>query len=84
MNIFQINKTLLIRRKELCLTQSELALRAGVSRRTIIAMESGESDIGLLRFVRILQSLGLEMELPVRQKRPTDDQLAELFKDDDE
>ena len=44
------------------LTQAGLALEAGVSKRTIERMESGES-VQLTSFVRILRSLGLAERL---------------------
>jgi len=84
MNPPEMIEILLARRRELQLTQSELAQRAGVSRRTIIALESGDTDIGMLRFIRILESLGLRISLQKDAPRPTESELRNMFKDDDE
>lgn len=72
------------RRRELGLTQAELARRANVSRRTIIAFEGGESDIGLQRLMRMLLALDLTLHLRDGIGRPNESELRSLFKDDDE
>lgn len=83
MDLPELLKGIRARRKTLHMTQIDLALRAGVSRRTIISLESGDTDIGLFRFFRVLRSLGLEMDLQIRTKRPVESQLKDMFKDDD-
>lgn len=84
MDTIKIIETLVSRRKELGVTQTELARRAGVSRRTIHAIESGEADVGLRRLVRLLRSLDLSIEISPGTGRPTESQLAHIFRDDDE
>jgi y4mF family transcriptional regulator len=49
------------RRVELGLNQGELSLVAGVSRRTIHAIEHGKPTIQLAALVAVLQAVGLEL-----------------------
>jgi len=54
----EIGQRLAKRRVEMNLTQSELSLKAGVSKRTIERLESGQST-QLSSFIRIIRSLNL-------------------------
>lgn len=72
------------RRHALGMTQEQLARRSGVSRRTIIAMEAGETDIGISRLVRVLDAMDLALAIIPRAGRPTESQLRDVFKEDDE
>jgi predicted transcriptional regulator len=72
------------RRRALALTQDELSRRSGVSRRTIIAMEAGQTDIGISRLARLLDAMDLALAVVPRASRPTESQLRDIFKDDDE
>jgi y4mF family transcriptional regulator len=49
------------RRAELELDQSELSLVAGVSRRTVHAIEHGKPTIQLAVLVAVLQAVGLDL-----------------------
>jgi len=71
------------RRRELGLTQEQVAARADISRRTLIALEAGEADIGLRRLLRIVMVLGLDLELRPAASRPSEDQLRDIFRDDE-
>jgi DNA-binding XRE family transcriptional regulator len=51
------------RRKELKLTQQELADRTGTKRAYISRIEKGETDMQLSSFIRIAHALGLECTL---------------------
>lgn len=87
MDTREIIATIIAERKDKGLTQSELAKKAHISRRSIIDMESGPAgkhDIGLRKLQRILSTLGLEITLRKASARPTESELAEMFKDDDE
>jgi transcriptional regulator with XRE-family HTH domain len=46
------------------LTQSQLANRAGVGRRTIVRLESGDSTVTVENLLRVLRALGLLDALP--------------------
>lgn len=83
MDATDIGKTITQKRKELLLTQQELADRSGVSRRTLIELEHGRNEIGLRKLLRILLSLGLQLDLRSTSTRPTEDKLREIFADDD-
>lgn len=50
-------------RKEAGLTQSELALRLGVSQQTYSAMERNADKVGAARLLKLLNILGVEMAL---------------------
>lgn len=58
------------RRKDLGISQAELARCAGVSRKWIYEFEGGKptAEFGLL--LRVLDELGLELELSARSKSP--------------
>jgi len=45
------------------MTQAELAEAAGLHRKTIYQFESGESDVSLGRFMKILQVLELSLQV---------------------
>jgi transcriptional regulator with XRE-family HTH domain len=70
-------------RKAADLSQTDLAMRAKVSRATINALENGRAgDIGFSKLNRILAVIGLELELRAcSSQRPT---LDELLKDNED
>lgn len=51
------------RRKELKMTQQQLADAAGTQRSYIARIERGETDIQLSSFFRLLSAMGLSMDL---------------------
>ena len=60
MDIRSLGKTISARRRSLGLTQERLAKMAGLSRRTIQALEAGTlQDLGFERVARTLGVLGL-------------------------
>jgi transcriptional regulator with XRE-family HTH domain len=71
-------------RKQHKLRQAEVAVKAGVSRSTIDALENGRaSEIGYSKLIRILAVLGLELELgPMNAKRPTIEDLLKEQEND--
>ncbi len=63
-------------RKEAGLTQSEVALRLGVSQQTYSAMERNADKVGTARLLKLLNILGVELALekspsPVPDPDPT-------------
>ncbi len=72
------------RRKQLGLTQAQLVARAGISRRTLVAIESGKHDIGIRKLMRLLDSIGLTLSLKEGKDRPGESELRDLFKEEDE
>lgn len=72
------------RRRELKLTQEELAQRSQVSRSTLNAFLSGRSDIGLRRLERLTVSLNLSLRLMPSLGRPTVEDIEEMFHEKDE
>jgi len=77
-------QTIIDRRKELGITQTQLAELAQISRRTIIEFESGKTSISLRRLTRILYSLDMTLTIKPGGSRPSESELRELFKDVDE
>ena len=53
------------RRKELGMTQKELAERVGRERTYINRIEKGETDLQLSSFIRIAEALGIMLRLDV-------------------
>lgn len=82
-DINTLTQTIIERRKLVRLTQADLADRAQVSRRTIIDFESGASDIGARRLMRILFALNLSLEVNPASVRPVESELLAVFRDDD-
>lgn len=54
------------KRKELKMTQKQLAERIGRERTYINRIEQGETDIQLSTFIRIAEALGIDISLNVR------------------
>ena len=63
----ELGRTIASRRKALRLGQEELAELAGVSVRFLRAVEHGKTSVRLDKLVDVLDALGLELALPVRQ-----------------
>ena len=61
------------RRKQMRLTQEEVARRVGVSRRWVYQLEQGKASAELGLVLRLLQALGLQVEIRpegARSERP--------------
>jgi len=80
-SIQSVGQQIAAARQERGLRQADLAIRAGLSRATIDALENGRvSDIGISRLGRVLAAVGLELSVgPATNQRPT---LDELLKED--
>lgn len=65
------------RRKALRLRQSDIAVRAGVSRATLDALENGRlGELGFAKVARILAAVGLDLRLAeAGPRRPTLEEL---------
>lgn len=85
MDLQFIGKRIAVKRRQLGLTQVDLALRAAVSRATVEALENGRSsELGFSKIIRILSALGMELELREQTgRRPTLDQLIEAKEEED-
>lgn len=65
------------------LTQSDLAARAGVARRTVIELEQG-GGITLVNLEKILRSIGLNLVAqPIAPAKPTLDQILAENEEED-
>jgi transcriptional regulator with XRE-family HTH domain len=72
------------RRKKLKLSQAALAVKAGVSRATLDALENSRAgELGFAKLTKLLVALGLELKLQVAStQRPSLDQLLQEDRDD--
>lgn len=77
-----IQKIVQERRKELGLTQAELARRAHLSREMIVRFEGGVHDIGLRKLLRILGSLDLAISVRPSAEPPVLEELDRIFAED--
>jgi len=59
----QLGQALLAARKQLRLTQSHLALAAGVGVRFIVDLEAGKPTVRLEHVLRVIEALGGEINL---------------------
>lgn len=66
------------RRRELGLTQAELATRAGVSRKWVYEFEAGKPAAELRLILRALDALGLTLELGSQDDARSTSTLADL------
>lgn len=77
MNVFEIGVAIRAARKSKDLTQAQLALEAGLSRQTVIQLESGEySEIGIRKVMNVLSILDLHLEVGGSARAP------QLFEDE--
>jgi transcriptional regulator with XRE-family HTH domain len=72
-DLADLGKRIARRRRELRLTQAELAQRAGLSRATIAALETGKlGELGMNKGARLLDTLNLELRVSEANRgRPT-------------
>jgi len=59
----QLGQTLRAARKQLGLTQSQLALAAGVGLRFIVDLEAGKPTLRLVNVLRVIEALGGDLNL---------------------
>lgn len=79
MNMIELGQAILLRRKQLSLSQAQLAAANGMSRATISALENGRlAELGIRKVLAICATLGLAVELTEVSTRPT---LRELIKE---
>lgn len=62
----ELGHTIALRRKQLGVTQDDLAGLAGVSVRFLSSLERGKPTVRLDTLVAVLDALGLELRTPVR------------------
>jgi len=79
--LFDIGEKIKKERKQRGITQVKLARDLGISRTTIIQIESGTiQEIGVRKLIRILDYLGLEFQVRAAGSPPTLDELREESK----
>jgi transcriptional regulator with XRE-family HTH domain len=84
LDLISIGQQVSERRKQLKLSQLELAQKAGISRATVEALENARSgELGFSKLTRLLAVLGLELKLQTASShRPTLDELLREDRDD--
>lgn len=76
--LFDIGEKIRKERKRRNITQVKLARDLGISRTTVIQIESGTiQEIGVRKLIRILDYLGLELRVRAAGLPPTLDELRE-------
>ena len=60
---FGVGRALAARRRELCLSQSQVAEEAGINQADISRIENGKSNVTVETLERVLQVLNLQLEL---------------------
>ena len=70
----QLGNVLRVARKQLGLTQPQLALAAGVGVRAIVELEAGKPTLRLEHVLRVIDALGGEVQLSGLQAVAADDQ----------
>lgn len=76
--LFDIGEQIRQARKDRHLTQTALATALGMSRATISQLERGTvQDIGIRKVVRLLEYLGLTLQVRPKGRPPTLDELRE-------
>jgi len=80
MDLAELGEAIRQRRRELGLTQAQLAEQGGLHRTTLIALENGQIlELGVNRLLRLLESLGLTLRTaPAATYRPTMDELSAM------
>lgn len=66
------------RRRDLGLSQAELAVRAGVSRKWIYQFEAGKPTAELRLILRVLEALGLILDVTYDEQAPGGRQTRDL------
>lgn len=84
LDLISVGTQIAARRRNLNLSQSALARKAGISRATLDALENGRAgELGFSKLTRLLAALGLELRLQAATaQRPTLDELLEEDRDD--
>ncbi|GAB3051508.1 hypothetical protein GCM10027214_12710 [Stenotrophomonas tumulicola] len=59
-------------RREACLTQAELAVRAGLNRQKLVELEQGKPGVAIATYAVALAALGLEMTVQPKRVRLVD------------
>ena len=67
MNLFEIGRSITVRRKQLKLRQDDLAEMSGVTVRTIYNIEEGKGNPSLNTLSRLCDILGLEINVNIKQ-----------------
>ena len=63
-----IGEMILIHRRRLNASQSDVAKRAGVSRNTLSALENGDMNIKLLTLIKVVSAMGLNIRIQFHPK----------------
>jgi transcriptional regulator with XRE-family HTH domain len=84
LDLISIGAQIADRRRKLKLSQAALAVKAGVSRATLDALENGRAgELGFAKLTKLLVALGLELKLQVASsQRPSLDELLQEDRDD--
>jgi transcriptional regulator with XRE-family HTH domain len=79
-----LRQTFIDRRLALQMTQAALAAAAGLTQKTVSDFETAKTSITLANLGRLLAVLGLELTTREASPRPTLDELAQRYPDEEE
>jgi transcriptional regulator with XRE-family HTH domain len=79
-----LRRTFIDRRLALRMTQAALAAAAGLTQKTVSDFETAKTSITLVNLERLLAVLGLELTTREASPRPTLDELAQRYPDEEE
>ena len=84
LDLSDVGRQIVSKRKSLRLSQAELAGRARISRATVAALENGRcAELGFTKITKLLATLGLELKVQEASgHRPTLDELLEENRND--
>jgi transcriptional regulator with XRE-family HTH domain len=83
-DLISLGRQIAATRRQLKLSQAELARQASISRATLDALENGRTgELGFSKIARVLTALGLELKIQTTSsRRPTLDELLQEHVDD--
>jgi transcriptional regulator with XRE-family HTH domain len=79
-----VRQAFIDRRLALRITQAALAAAAGLTQKTVSDFETAKTSITLVNLERLLAVLGLELTTREASPRPTLDELAQRYPDEEE
>lgn len=65
------------------MTQDEAAAAAGIARKTVSDFENGKTSMTVTKLMKLMRVVGLELTTREASARPTLDELAERYADEE-
>ena len=78
-NTEQLGRAIRLKRRQLGVTQKELAMTCGTGTRFIIDLESGKKTCHVGKIFDVIQSLGVKLEIDVTDTETDSPMFSQLF-----